>query len=209
VPVLGWLLVAAAIFTVDAVVRGSSPVAAWQYLLAHGRMPPKTAHPVTVPGGETIPPGGGTPLPSSGDWVLGSNDGYTGGTYDEPGMSRPPGNVDSWIGQASQALQAAGQLPLSAADVSAVRIIINGESGGDPLIVNGWDRNAQQGHASKGLMQDIRSTFQRWALPGRHNIFNPVDNIAASVLYARNKYGSLDQVPGVVSVRSGGPYVGY
>jgi SLT domain-containing protein len=58
-------------------------------------------------------------------------------------------------------------------------------------------------------MQTIDSTFNSYALAGHTDIWNPVDNIVAGVRYALSRYGSLDAVPGVAAVHSGGSYVGY
>jgi uncharacterized protein YukE len=69
--------------------------------------------------------------------------------------------------------------------------------------------NAQAGHPSKGLMQCIDSTFNAHSVPGHTNIYNPVDNIVAGVRYAISRYGSIQNVPGIVAVSHGGHYVGY
>jgi uncharacterized protein YukE len=69
--------------------------------------------------------------------------------------------------------------------------------------------NAQAGHPSKGLMQCIDSTFNAHSVPGHTNIYNPVDNIVAGVRYALSRYGSIQNVPGIVAVSHGGHYVGY
>ena len=78
----------------------------------------------------------------------------------------------------------------------------------DHIFLTG-NSNAQAGHPSKGLMQTIDSTFQAHALPGHGNIYNPVDNIIAGVRYALSRYGSIENVPGIVAVHSGHAYVGY
>ena len=81
------------------------------------------------------------------------------------------------------------------------------EDGGHVFLTG--NSNAQAGHPSQGLMQTIPSTFNEYALPGHGNILNPVDNIIAGTRYAIARYGSLDNVPGVVAVEHGGSYVGY
>jgi SLT domain-containing protein len=58
-------------------------------------------------------------------------------------------------------------------------------------------------------MQTIDSTFYAHALPGHTNIWNPVDNIIAGVRYAIGRYGSIDNVPGIVRLHEGMSYVGY
>lgn len=120
----------------------------------------------------------------------------------------PSGNVKEWIEQAKQILIAEGY-PADQLDDNAIATIIQHESGGDPNAINNWDSNAAAGHPSKGLMQCIDSTFNRWAVPGHTDIWNPVDNIVAASRYSIATYGSLDKVPGVAAVSSGGNYVGY
>jgi len=101
-------------------------------------------------------------------------------------------------------------LPASADYVGDVEIIITYESGGDPTVVNNWDINAQEGHPSQGLMQTIPSTFEAYRSPSlADNILDPAANIYAGIGYAVSRYGSLDNVPGVVAVKQGLGYVGY
>jgi uncharacterized protein YukE len=78
----------------------------------------------------------------------------------------------------------------------------------DHMFLTG-NSNAQAGHPSKGLMQCIDSTFNAHSVPGHTNIYNPVDNIVAGVRYALSRYGSIQNVPGIVAVSHGGHYVGY
>ncbi|MFJ3065060.1 transglycosylase SLT domain-containing protein [Rothia terrae] len=65
------------------------------------------------------------------------------------------------------------------------------ESGGNTRAINNWDINALKGDPSKGLMQVIGSTFQANKEPGHDDIWNPVDNILASINYTVKRYGSL------------------
>ena len=65
------------------------------------------------------------------------------------------------------------------------------ESGGDPNAQNNTDINAQRGDPSKGLMQVIGTTFKANMWPGHGNIWDPVDNILASINYTKRTYGSL------------------
>ncbi|KAA8673401.1 transglycosylase SLT domain-containing protein [Clostridium sp. HV4-5-A1G] len=83
------------------------------------------------------------------------------------------------------------------------------ESGGNPLAINLWDSNAMAGHPSKGLMQMIDSSFSRYAIPGLGDIYNPIANAAASIRYMLGTYGSIANVPGIVSQLRGSSYVGY
>lgn len=124
------------------------------------------------------------------------------------GTAAAPAQVKAWIAQADSVLIAHGT-PASDLDPAATWLIIQHESGGNPHAVNGSDSNAAAGHPSKGLMQTIQPTFDRWALPGHGDIYNPVDNIIAGVRYAIGRYGSLANVPGVRSVRAGGRYRPY
>lgn len=83
------------------------------------------------------------------------------------------------------------------------------ESGGNPNSINLWDSNAKAGHPSKGLMQMIDETFNRWALPGMNDIWNPIHNAVSSIRYMIGRYGSIQNVPGIRSQLAGGGYVGY
>ncbi|MET7771493.1 transglycosylase SLT domain-containing protein [Nocardia sp. NPDC005366] len=130
-----------------------------------------------------------------------------GSTYNSTGPM-PTGDVAEWIKQAKAKLIEMGYSP-DEIDERALAMIIQHESSGNPLIVNGWDSNASAGHPSKGLMQTIDSTFDAYKAPGHDNIFDPVDNIIAGTRYAIDRYGSLSNVPGVAAVNSGGAYQGY
>lgn len=145
----------------------------------------------------------------------GSSSGSGGGSS-SGGNTQPPGpaqyanqaQVESWIDQAFQALEASG-VPASELDKAGVLLIIEHESSGNPNAINNWDSNAKAGDPSRGLMQVIGTTFDEYKLPGHNDIYNPVDNIIAGVRYALSRYGSIQNVPGVKSVDHGGSYVGY
>lgn len=98
------------------------------------------------------------------------------------------GNVEQWRGVALQALQMTGQ-PLSMVDALLRRM--QQESGGNPRAINLWDSNAKKGTPSMGLLQTIMPTFQRYKMPGHDDIWNPLDNILASIRYTLARYGSL------------------
>jgi SLT domain-containing protein len=83
------------------------------------------------------------------------------------------------------------------------------ESGGDPNAQNNWDINAMMGDPSRGLFQTIGATFAAYALPGHNNILSPIDNAISAIRYIEARYGSVFNVPGIVSLSQGGPYVGY
>ena len=58
-------------------------------------------------------------------------------------------------------------------------------------------------------MQMIDETFNRWALPGMNDIWNPIDNAVSAIRYMIGRYGSIENVPGIRSQLGGGGYVGY
>lgn len=95
------------------------------------------------------------------------------------------------------------------ANLRAVNLIVQKESAWNPNAVNNWDSNAAKGTPSKGLMQTIGPTFNSYAIPGHKNILDPVDNMVAGIRYAVDRYGSLQNVPGVKAVARGAAYRGY
>ena len=113
-----------------------------------------------------------------------------------------------WICAAEHALEQHG-VSRGLLSTNAAYIVVKHESGANPHAYNGWDSNAAAGHPSEGIAQVIGPTFHAYALPGHHNIWNPVDNMIAAFRYAISRYGSMNNIPGVVNVRQGGSYVGY
>lgn len=114
------------------------------------------------------------------------------------------GNVMQWI---ATALALTGT-PASWAPGLAT--IIQYESGGNPQAINLSDSNAAAGDPSRGLMQTIGATFERYrlqALPD--DIFDPIANLAAAINYIKARYGDIANVPGLVALAQGGAYVGY
>ena len=83
------------------------------------------------------------------------------------------------------------------------------ESGFNPTIQNNWDSNAAAGHPSAGLMQFILPTFEAYKHPGFDNWLGAVDQLLAWWHYVNARYGGPENIPGIVSMRSGGGYVGY
>lgn len=128
-------------------------------------------------------------------------------TVDAPTDERATTQVRSWIAEADRDLVAAG-VPAGKLDPDDTAIIISHESGGNPDAANRSAAGVAAGNP-EGLMQTTVATFHRWALPGRGDIYDPVDNIIAGTRYALGRYGSLDNVPGVRSVRNGGRYLPY
>lgn len=71
------------------------------------------------------------------------------------------------------------KVSVSAGDISHILNVVQHESGGDARIVNNWDINAQEGHPSKGVLQFIDGTFNKYAVKGHHDIWKPFDQILA------------------------------
>jgi hypothetical protein len=113
-----------------------------------------------------------------------------------------------WICAAEHALEEHG-VSRDRLSTNAAYIVVEHESGANPHAYNGWDSNAAAGHPSEGIAQVIGPTFHAYALAGHQNIWNPVDNMIAAFRYAISRYGSMNNIPGVVNVRQGGSYVGY
>jgi tape measure domain-containing protein len=113
------------------------------------------------------------------------------------------GNLRSWI-LAGMALTHA---PMNWFD--ALATIAMHESGGNPSSINLWDSNAKAGIPSQGLFQTIPPTFNAYAVAGHHNILSGIDNTAAAIGYIRSRYGSVFNVPGIMALAAGKPYVGY
>lgn len=93
---------------------------------------------------------------------------------------------------------------------NGLEVIAMHESGGNPNATNNWDSNAAAGDPSRGLMQTIGSTFEAYRMASLpDDIFDPVANIVAGIHYIQSRYGDISNVPGLVSMAQGGPYVGY
>ncbi|MEU8898479.1 transglycosylase SLT domain-containing protein [Nocardia sp. NPDC048505] len=102
-------------------------------------------------------------------------------------------DLDGWIHNALYMLSKHG-IPGSFEGIH--RNIIR-ESGGNPRAINLWDSNAAAGIPSKGLLQVIDPTFERYHVEGTSwDIYDPVANIAAACNYAAARYGSIDNVFG-------------
>lgn len=114
-----------------------------------------------------------------------------------------PGNLASWIAQAISLTHAPANW---ATDLAVIALH---ESGGNASAVNNWDSNAIAGHPSQGLFQMIPSTFAAHMLSGYTNILNPIANASSAIGYIMSRYGSVFNVPGIVSLAHGGSYVGY
>jgi SLT domain-containing protein len=114
------------------------------------------------------------------------------------------GQVAAWF---AAAVKAAG-VPVSW--ISDLETIGKHESSLNANAVNLDDSNAAAGDPSRGVMQDTLATFNSFHAPGTStNIFDPIANIAASARYIQSRYGSPANVPGIVALNQGRPYVGY
>ena len=144
------------------------------------------------------------------DWInkniISKIPGFGGGSGASAGPGQHvnvPGDLANWI------MQAIALTGVPANWANDIGIIAMHESGGNPDAVNNWDSNAAAGHPSEGIMQTIGPTFAAYMMAGHGNILNPIDNIIAGINYIKSRYGSVFNVPGIVSMSQGGPYVGY
>ena len=71
------------------------------------------------------------------------------------------------------------KVSVSAGDISHILTVVQHESNGNARAINNWDRNAQEGHPSKGVLQFIDGTFNKYAVKGHHDIWKPFDQILA------------------------------
>lgn len=69
------------------------------------------------------------------------------------------------------------------------------------FIESGYDPNARNTSAAGiaaggpvGFMQTVPNTFKAWAMPGRTNILDPVDNGIAAIRYVIDKYGGIENI---------------
>ncbi|MFD5203586.1 transglycosylase SLT domain-containing protein [Streptomyces sp. NPDC058375] len=100
-------------------------------------------------------------------------------------------NLDGWIREAMSIMKKEG-IPGSYDGIH--RNIIR-ESSGNRWAINNWDINAQNGIPSKGLLQVIQPTFDRYHVAGtKKDLYDPVANIVAACNYAADRYGSMDNV---------------
>ncbi|WP_280266262.1 transglycosylase SLT domain-containing protein [Nocardia wallacei] len=175
---------------------------------------PAAGAPISNSGGSSSPSNGGTSHGGGASYLGGGSagtaygGGLSSGSSGGPVGPMPTGTQAEWIREAIRILREQGY-DIKDSDAAIIAAIIEKESGGNPHAINNWDSNAAAGHPSKGLMQTIDSTFNAYALPGHGDIWNPVDNIIAASRYSLDRYGSLDNVPGIAAMRGGGSYVGY
>jgi hypothetical protein len=99
------------------------------------------------------------------------------------GSSAPPasGDLQDW---AKSGLEYGAAFDASSGNISKIVSLAQKESGGDP--------NAQNPDSSAaGLMQLIESTWNAYKVAASDDIFNPVQNVAASSRYQKDRYGEL------------------
>lgn len=120
------------------------------------------------------------------DWVLSKVPGGGGSSANGDWVGNP--GVEQFRPLVEKLLKEKGH-PLSLA--GSVLRRMNQESGGNPNAINLWDSNAAAGIPSKGLMQTIDPTFQAHMDPGHGDIWDPEDNLRASMNYAVATYGGL------------------
>lgn len=100
-------------------------------------------------------------------------------------------NLDGWIREAMTIMKKEG-IPGSYEGIH--RNIIR-ESSGNRWAINNWDINARNGIPSKGLLQVIQPTFDRYHVKGtKKDLYDPVANIVAACNYAADRYGTMDNV---------------
>lgn len=130
----------------------------------------------------------------------GNSSGFAGGIA--PLEYHGPKKVGKWVDTAIRILG------LNESFKPGILNMISHESAGNPNAVNNWDSNAKAGTPSMGLMQTIQPTFNAYALPGHHQILNPIDNILAGVNYAEHRYGK-GMVKSGGRRDAAGNYIGY
>lgn len=94
--------------------------------------------------------------------------------------------VTAWM---TEALRKKGQFSLGNLGSGVARALK--ESGGDPNITQQIHDVNSGGNEARGLMQVIPTTFRANMEPGHGNIWDPVDNILASINCTLRRYGSL------------------
>ncbi|MFI1652454.1 transglycosylase SLT domain-containing protein [Streptomyces avidinii] len=100
-------------------------------------------------------------------------------------------NLDGWIKEALFIMKKEG-IP---GTYAGIHKNVMRESSGNPMAINNWDINAQNGIPSKGLLQVIYPTFKAYHVKGtKFDQYDPVANIVAACNYAADRYGSMDNV---------------
>ncbi|MEV0850019.1 transglycosylase SLT domain-containing protein [Streptomyces sp. NPDC049954] len=109
----------------------------------------------------------------------------------DKGLKKYGNHLDGWIRTSLDIMHAKG-IP---GTYKGLHSNIIRESSGNPRAINNWDVNARAGVPSKGLLQIIKPTFERFHVAGTKNDqYDPVANIVASANYAAHRYGTIDLV---------------
>ncbi|GGS15438.1 MULTISPECIES: WXG100-like domain-containing protein [Actinokineospora] len=108
----------------------------------------------------------------------------------DPGV--PASRVDRarWIGSAVEILINHG-VPPERIDAGQIAQIVDRLSGGNPHAMDMRHPSAAEGTPPKGLMQITDPQFQQHQVAGYPNIWQPVDNLLAGVMYMLAQWGSL------------------
>lgn len=91
---------------------------------------------------------------------------------------------------------------------AGMKKLIMAESGGDPHSYNPtpvWYSASWGYQHAAGLCQLMPPTFEAHSMAGHKDIWNPLDNILASIDYIQGKYGTVNNIPGLLH----GVYRGY
>lgn len=98
--------------------------------------------------------------------------------FGDTSLPNVTGSAKAWTSYIKRAAEKM-HVNLTSGDLAQILRVIQGESGGNPKSINLWDSNARAGHPSKGIIQFIDSTFDHYAMPGHHNIWNGYDQLLA------------------------------
>ena len=133
---------------------------------------------------------GGPPVASVPSW---------GPSGPPPDPGHPASRVDQarWIGTAVEILIEHGVDP-STIDTGRIAELVGQHSGGNPHHVDLGDPNAANGYPPKGLLQLTDPVFQQHQLPGYGNIWQPVDNLVAGILFRMALLNQIKQGVGRV-----------
>ena len=157
----------------------------------HGAVPtPSVYQPPT--GGPGATPGyPGTGVPGQISHVEPPTGGY-GPSGPPPDAGAPASRVDRarWIGSAVEILINHGVDP-SRIDAEQIAQIVDRNSGGNPHAMDLQAPNGSEGSPPKGLMQITDDVFQQHQVQGYENIWAPVDNMLAGVMYFLAQWDTL------------------
>ncbi|CRK61350.1 hypothetical protein [Alloactinosynnema sp. L-07] len=158
---------------------------------SHGAVPaPSTYRPPTGGPGTTMPgyPATGGPGQIS---RVEPPAGY-GPSGPPPDAGAPASRVDRarWIGSAVEILINHGVDP-SRINAEQIAQIVDRNSGGNPHAMNLQAPSVSEGYPPKGMMQITDQMFQQHQVQGYGNIWAPVDNMLAGVMYFLAQWDTL------------------